>query len=55
MIRLKTDVLQLYLMALAPAPTCLVDYQLWLAHQEDPEKDLHKGKKLQLLSGQSVT
>lgn len=51
MTRLKTDVLELCLIPLAPTPTCPVDYQLWVAHQEDPEKDVHRGTKLQLATG----
>lgn len=46
MLRVRTSVLGLYLKALTPVPSCPVDYQLWLAHQEDPKKDVHKGTNL---------
>lgn len=42
MLGLKPDDNGVYLKALAPLPTCF-DYQIWVAHQKNSEKDVHTG------------
>lgn len=45
---LEPDYLGVYLKALTPFrfTKCLINFQIWVAHQEDSEKDVQKGTKL---------
>ena len=38
------DNVHFYLKALMPVPQSPVHFQLWVANQDNPEKDLHAGK-----------